>query len=150
MASWGLDRLDSAAEVTKNHGVIHRLGAAGLCVAFQVAALWLPFVHVHPEDHETSHHRARAIHVHLSQHPLYPASKPGITIGDDGHDRAIFLQVFVAVAAVPFATSAVPLPVIDLVVPQEMLAHRSPDSVYGRAPPVSSFIASRAPPTFLS
>lgn len=123
---------------------------AGLCVAFQAAALWAPFVHAHPDDRETDHHHARAIHAHLSQHAARAASETGTTVGEPDHDRPLFLQVFVAVAAVPFAVSAVPVPVVDLVVPQEMPAHPSVDVVNGRDPPAISSIASRAPPTFLS
>ena len=119
-------------------------------MAFQAAALWMPFVHAHPDDHETDHHHARAIHAHVSQHAAPAASGTGTTIGEPDHDRALFLQVFVAVAATTFDVSAVPVHVVELVVPQEMPAHPSLEVVNGRDPPDVSSIASRAPPTFLS
>ena len=130
--------------------MIRRLGAVGLCVAFQAAALWAPFVHAHPDDHETDHHHARAIHAHLSQHPGPAASEAGPAIGQPDHDRALFLQVFVTEAAAPFDAAAVAVPIVDTFVPGEMPAHPSLDAVNGRDPPDIRSIASRAPPTFLS
>lgn len=130
--------------------MIRRLLAAWLCGAVYFAAFWAPFVHAHPDDRDTDHHRPRAIHAHFSQHHSQPASGPGTALGDDDHDRAVFLQVFLAVAAAPLDTPAPAAPMFELVVPPEMPAHPWVDAVYGHDPPAVSSEIPRAPPACLS
>jgi len=130
--------------------VIRRLVAAGLSVAIPVAALCAPFVHAHPDDHDTDHHRARSIHAHFSSHDSESVSNVGARIGDDDHDRAVFLQVFVAVAAPSFDVSFTIASVFELVAPPEVPAHVWVDAVYGHDPPTVASLVPRAPPAYLS
>ena len=142
--------LDSAARVTKNHHVIRRLVAGGLCAAVYVAAFWAPFVHAHPDDHDTDHHRAGAVHAHLSPHHSQPASGFGPTIGEEEHDRAVFLQLFVAVTPTPFDAPAIVPSLFALAVPPERPAHPCVEAVSGRDPPTTGSLIPRAPPACLA
>ena len=75
--------------------------AGTLVVAVQVAALLAPFVHAHPDDHDTDHHAAHAIHAHFSGHgqPSRLAHRGASSVDDNDHDRAVFLQIFLGEAA---------------------------------------------------
>ena len=56
--------LDEVAELTNNVTVARKALAIVLLLAVQGAALGAPLAHAHPDDHETDHHRGRAVHVH--------------------------------------------------------------------------------------
>jgi hypothetical protein len=131
---------------TNNADVGRRLLAFGLSVAVQLAAVSAPLVHVHPDDHDTDHHRARAVHAHFEGH-----SGSSIPIGraileETDHDRAVFLQVFVSTASSSFALTAAVPTFVELDPPAEAPAHRSVNVVHGHDPPVSASLPARAPP----
>jgi hypothetical protein len=132
--------------------VIRRLIASGLCVVFQAGAFSAPFVHAHLDDHETDHHRAGTIHAHFAPHhsSSAPSSGSGATLHAERHDRALFLQAFVAVATPPVDSPAPPAVVFALLVPAESPAHPWAITVSGRSPPVETSLAPRAPPALLS
>jgi len=107
------------------------------------------FVHAHPDDHETDHHAPHAIHAHLGGHAH--AGRPVRTAGpilddDDGHDRAVFLNTFVAEGtAALHITAAVP-DAIEAPRPAERPAQPSLLVVHGHDPPALASGPARAPP----
>jgi hypothetical protein len=132
------------------HTVMRRLVAAGLVVAVQGAMVVAPFVHAHPDDHDTPHHAPRAIHAHLSGHPAPARPGHGPEFEDDDHDRAVFIQSFFAVAVTTFHSPIVVTEAFDLAVPPERPARQLLQVVHGHDPPLTRSLPSRAPPALLS
>lgn len=125
--------------------------AVALSLALPAASLSAPFVHAHPDDHATAHHDGHAVHVHLAGHhspPHHPAT--GQTVEDDDHDRAVYVNAFVAVAAAVFSAPEFVVISFDLPVPTEQAAHRPVDVVHSHDPPSLRSLSSRAPPLSLS
>ena len=128
---------------------MRRFLAVGLCASLVVASVAAPLTHFHNDDHETDHHAAQSVHAHFSSHHAQPAAghdpgRPEIEAAE--HERALYLQFFVAVAA---STMTVPVAVVTstlLVAPAEAPAHRSVHIVHGHDPPVFGPRPSRAPP----
>jgi hypothetical protein len=118
----------------------------GVVSATTVLAL---FVHAHPDDHESDHHAPHAIHAHLGghAHPGRPVPAHGAIVDDDdGRDRAVFLNTFVAEGtAALHITAAVP-EAIRLPRPIERPAQPSLLVVHGHDPPAVSLVPARAPP----
>jgi hypothetical protein len=121
-----------------------------LVLAVQAAAVTAPLVHAHVDDHATAHHGARAIHTHWEGHARSHHPSQTQTVESDDHDRPIFLNALVAVAAATLLTPAVAHGVFTLFVPVETAAHRGPDTVRSHDPPFVPSLASRAPPALLS
>lgn len=124
--------------------------AVGLSLAIQAAALSAPLVHSHPDDQATEHHGTRAVHTHWAghAHSHHPSDAPAL--GPDDHDRAVFLNVFVAVAASSFPAPGVTHLVFELPVPGERAAQRDLEMLHSHDPPFLTSLSSRAPPAFLS
>jgi hypothetical protein len=148
-AAFELGALDAVAGVTNNENTVRKVIAVALSLAVQAAALSAPLVHAHPDDHATAHHEARAVHTHWSGHAHSHPSSDAPAIGTGDHDRAVFLNAFVAVAASPLPAVG-PTHVFELSVPAEETAHRRLDVVRSHDPPVVRSSSSRAPPDFLS
>jgi hypothetical protein len=128
--------------------VSRRLVAGTLVVAVQVAALLAPFVHAHPDDHDTDHHAAHAIHAHFSGHaqPARPAHRGASSLNDDDHDRAVFLQIFLGEAAAAFHVGAATVESFELAAPGERRAQLALQVVHGHDPPAVALLPARAPP----
>jgi hypothetical protein len=120
-----------------------------LSTAVQAAALTAPLVHLHPDDQVTTHHNGRSVHTHWGGHAQspYPADTPAVT---DDHDRAVFLNAFVAVSGWLMAVPAPAQGIFELLVPPERAAHRGVDVVRSHDPPFARSLSSRAPPPFQS
>jgi len=133
----------------ENHGVIRRVLTIGLAVAVQAGAVYAPFLHAHV-DEDADHHQATSVHAHFSGHVPSHATHDGATVDDRDHDRAIYLQGFVAVQPVPFEIPAAAPALFDLTSPPERPAHTTVEVTHGHDPPLVSALDSRPPPFFLS
>ena len=128
--------------------------AVALSLAVQAALLAAPFVHAHPDDHRTTHHSGRAVHAHWASHaetahpPDHDSHASTLEAGD--HDRAVFLTLFVAVAAQHDAVPLAAQPMFDLPLPEARAPKRGVEVVRSHDPPFSTSLPSRAPPAFLS
>jgi len=142
--------LDAVTGVTNNKKHVRKVIAVGLSLAVQAAALSAPLVHAHPDDHATEHHDARAVHTHWAGHARSSHSSDAPALGTDDHDRAVFLNVFVAVAASSFPAPGVTHLVFELPVPGERAAQRDLEMLHSHDPPFFRSVSSRAPPAFLS
>ena len=143
--------LDEVAALANNGTVVRKALALALSVAVQGAAEGAPLAHAHPDDHATDHHHGRAVHVHWAghAHSHRPVGVP--VLDDDGHDRAVFVNTFVCVAASAMPAGAAPHQTFELPIPAETPVHRPVDVTHGHDPPYCSSLPSRAPPaSFLS
>jgi hypothetical protein len=135
--------------ITNNGYTVQKIVAVVLALGVQGAALTAPFLHAHPDDHATPHHSGRAVHTHWGghDHSQRPTGNPAIDADD--HDRAIFLNAFVAVAvsAIAFALAQ---QAFEVPIPSERPAHRSIIVTHSHDPPIFGSLASRAPPALLS
>lgn len=136
--------------MTHNKGVVRNLIGVALCVVVQVAGLSGPITHAHPDDHATGHHDASTVHTHWSGHG-HSHHRPGTpALRAHDHDRAVFINAFVAVAAAALPAPATPSDVVDLIVPPEQAAHRAVRVVHAHDPPLLDSLPTRAPPALLS
>jgi hypothetical protein len=133
----------------ENSDEVKRLLAFGVAVAVQIGAVWAPFLHAHV-DEDAGHHQPTAVHAHLSGHAPSHAAHCGMALDEPDHDRAIYLQVFVAVQTVPFEVPAAAPALFDLTAPPEQPAHVTVEVTHGHDPPLVSALDSRPPPSFLS
>jgi hypothetical protein len=136
--------------VANNVGTVRKVLAVTLSLAVQAAALSAPLAHAHPDDHTTAHHAGGVVHTHWSGHagPSHRSDAP--EIGTDDHDRAIFLNVFTAVATVKAVDPGVTPGVFELPAPAARAASRRIDVVRSHDPPSAPVRSPRAPPAFLS
>ncbi len=130
------------------------LTALGLSIAIPLGALSAPLVHAHPDELGTDHHRAHEIHAHFGGHSLQ-ASHDGIVpdgarLDDHGAERAVSLQLFVAVAQASFDVPAAVVTSWHLRVPAEAAAHHPLRVVHSHDPPFIGSTGSRAPPALPS
>jgi hypothetical protein len=102
-----------------NRHVIRRALAFGVAVAVQASAVYAPFVHAHVDEDADHHDHPTSVHAHFSGHAPSHAAHNGVTLDEPDHDRAIYLQVFVAVNPVPFEIPAVAPSPFDLTAPAE-------------------------------
>ena len=84
------------------HAVIRWLTAVGLSMAIPLGALCAPLVHAHLDEVGTGHHRAREIHAHFTGHSAVSTLPAGARLDDHEGERAVYLQLFVAVAQASF------------------------------------------------
>ena len=138
-------RIDYCTIVTKNQAVIRAVVATSLTLALQLAAIWAPLVHLHPDDH-ADHHGAPPIHAHFSGHAGTAVPSGQAELAQDDDERAVFLQLFVAVAATTFPAIAAPASLFTVVPAIETSAHPPVDVVHGHDPPFMRSLPSRAPP----
>jgi hypothetical protein len=125
--------------------VIRRVLTFGLAVAVQMGAVYAPFLHAHV-DEDADHHQPTSVHAHFSGHTPSHAPCAGASADHPDHDRAIYLQVFVAVQPVPFEVPAAASSPFDLVAPAEQPAHVTVEVTHGHDPPLVSALDSRPPP----
>src|SRR5688572_32002807 len=128
--------------------VIRTLTAVGLSVAIPLGALCAPLVHAHVDDHDADHHRTHKIHAHVSHHSSHSTAAES-RVHDDEADRAVSLQLFVAVAPASFDVPAAVVTSWDLGALAESPARHSLRVVHGHDPPFLTSLPSRAPPAFL-
>jgi len=135
-------------------GVTRSLTAVALSAAIPLGALCAPLVHAHVDGHDADHHGSHEIHAHLSQHSHsgHPASSTAaaVRVEEDEAGRAVYLQLFVAVAHASFDVPAAVATSWDFPVPAERPARHSLRVVHGHDPPFLTSLPSRAPPAFLS
>jgi hypothetical protein len=112
-------------------------------------ALCAPLVHAHPDDRATEHHAGRTVHTHWAVHAQSHHSSDAPALEDDDHDRAVFLNAFVAVSGSTLPALGLAQGVFDLRIPAERRAHRAVEVVHGHDPPSLRSLSSRAPPTCL-
>ena len=124
--------------------------ALALSLAVQATALSAPLVHAHPDDHATEHHGSRTVHTHWAGHAQSHDTSDTPAFGTDDHDRAVFLNAFVAVAASSLPAQAIAPDAFELPVPAERPAHRILEVVRSHDPPSLRSVSSRAPPALLS
>lgn len=146
----GLFLLDGIPRAGNNEPVIRSVTAVMLAVALEAYALMGPLVHAHPDEHATEHHAAHAVHAHFSAHTSHHTVTTGPVIGDDDHDRPVYLQLYVAVGAQAATLLSTSITAFELPAPAEARAHRPVRIVHGLDPPLSRLLPSRAPPAFLS
>jgi hypothetical protein len=129
---------------------VRTLIAVVVSFAIQSAAFTAPLVHEHPDDHASDHHHGRVTHAHWSghQHASRPADSPAIQADD--HDRAVFLNAFVAVGASPLPRHAMVFETFEPAMPADRLVCRGIDIVRSHDPPLVLPTPSRAPPAFSS
>ena len=140
------------------NSVIRRLTAVGLSVAIPLGALSAPLVHAHLDELDTDHHRAHEIHAHVTGHSSLPTALPttlptttaGPHLDDHDAERAVSLQLFVAVAQTSFDVPAAVVASSQLGTPAEAPARHSLRIVHGHDPPFVGSLTSRAPPAFPS
>jgi hypothetical protein len=129
---------------------VRKVLAIALSLAVQAAALSAPLVHAHPDDHATEHHGAGEVHSHWAGHSHEQDSSHSPALDAADHDRAVFLNAFVAVAASSFPAQAVTPVAFELPTPRERAPHRVIDIANGHDPPCLRSLSSRAPPSLLS
>lgn len=122
--------------------------ASGTAALVPVGALCALFVHAHLDDHATGHHYGHEIHAHAVEHSAPPAryGTGPVLDHDDDAERAVAMQVFVAVSpAVPLATAlpAAPFVVLALWTPAP---RPMPQVTHGHDPPLLGRLAPRPPP----
>jgi hypothetical protein len=142
--------LTPAGPVTNNVRTVRKVIALALAIAVQAAALSAPLVHAHPDDHATEHHSAREVHTHWASHGAVHDSSDGPSFDAADHDRAVFLNAFLAVAASSLPAFGVTHAVFELPVPAERAAHRFIEIGRSHDPPSFRSLPARAPPAFLS
>lgn len=120
--------------------------AVALSLAVQAAALSAPLVHAHPDDHATEHHGAREIHAHRADHAHFDRASDGPVLDAADHDRAVFLNAFIAVAASLMPAHAVTRGVFNVPVPAERAPHRVIPIAHSHDPPFLPSLSSRPPP----
>ena len=124
-------------------------------MAVQAAALGAPLVHAHVGGHESEHHHGRqAVHAHLSGHASHAAShhqhRAGrLNFDDNDAERAVYLQMFVAVGVASFELPPALASSFVLTVPIAAAPRDRLRVVHGHDPPARRSLSSRAPP-FLS
>lgn len=129
---------------------VRKVIAVALALAVQTTGLTAPFVHAHPDDHTTDHHDGHAIHAHAAGHaPAHdPTNAP--SLGAEDHDRAVYVNAFVAVAVASFSAPEVELTTFELAAPVERAAYRPVEILRTHDPPALTSVPSRAPPLSLS
>jgi hypothetical protein len=143
--------LDAARQLTKNKAVpVRKLIALALTLSVQAAALTGPLVHAHPDDSATEHHGGRTVHTHWASHAAHSHPAGSVAIGTADHDRAVFVNAFIAVAVLLIQIPDATTDAFELFVPAERAAHRGVEVVHSHDPPFIRTRSSRAPPPFLS
>jgi hypothetical protein len=136
------------------------LTAVGLSLAIPFGSLSAPLVHAHPSESGFDHHHANKIHAHVGGHASFHASHDGVAsdgvtptgtrLNDHDAERAVFLQLFVAVAQASFDVPAAIVTDWFVNSPAEAAAHHPLRIVHGHDPPFVASTGSRAPPAFPS
>ena len=136
--------------------MLRQVISAGTIAAMQIATASAPFVHTHDDDHDTDHHAAHAVHAHVAGHIALRAlghdddhdvDRDGAHLEVPDHDRAVYLPLFVAVAAAPANVLDVAIgDTFELSAPVAAYAHRSTELLPGHDPPLADAVSPRAPP----
>jgi len=143
--------LDETTALTNNRRTsVRKLVAVALCLLVQGAALTGPLVHAHPDDGATTHHSGRTVHTHWGGHTDSPHHSNAPAFDTPDHDRALFLNAFVATTAVIPLAPVVIQASFELPVPAERAAYRGIEVVRSHDPPSDTRQSPRAPPAFLS
>ena len=121
-----------------------------LSLAVQCAALGVPFVHAHPDGQATGHHHGRTVHTHWAGHTHFPHPSDTPAVGTADHDRAVFLNSFVAISASLLSKPDVVYDVFEVPAPMNGATPRGVVVVRSHDPPFFRSLSSRAPPAFLS
>jgi hypothetical protein len=90
------------------------------------------------------------MHAHLAGHAHHAPVPDGPSVDTDDHDRAVYVNAFMATAVASFSTPDVVVSSSELPVPVERAAHRPVDVRHSHDPPALASQSSRAPPLFLS
>ena len=125
--------------------MIRRVLTFGLAVAVQTGTVWGPFLHAHVDEDHDDHH-STPVHAHFSGHAPSHAVHKGVAVDEPDHNRAIYLQVFVAVQPAAFEIPAIAPALFDLAAPPERPAHVTVEITHGHDPPLVSALDSRPPP----
>jgi len=118
-------------------------GILALCVP--IGAMCAPFLHAHV-DEDADHHHPASVHAHLSGHTPSHAAHHGVSLEAPDHDRAIYLQVYVAVQPTSFDVLDATPPAFVLAAPPERPAHVTVAVTHGHDPPLVAALDSRPPP----
>jgi hypothetical protein len=133
----------------QNSQVIRRVLAFSLALAVQGGAVCAPFLHAHVDAGHDDRH-STSVHAHFSSHAPAHARHQGMSIENAERDHAIYLQVFVAVAASVFQSPAIPRAVFAPVPVIERAPRPFVLVTHGHDPPLIDALESRPPPLFLS
>jgi len=125
---------------------------AVLAGAVQYAALGLPLVHAHLDDHDhDGHHGDARVHAHLGGHPHHALHHDGPAVAkNEDSERAIGLLLFVAVQPASFSFPALPQRHFTLPAPLESIVPSPTGVLHSHDPPLRQSGPSRAPPSFQS
>lgn len=124
--------------------------AVALSFLVQWGAITGPLVHAHPDDAATAHHDGRAVHAHWGGHAHSSDHSESPSLDADDHDRALFVNAFVAVSASVPEAPVVGQGAFALPVPAERASQRGIEVVRSHDPPLPGCRCPRAPPSVLS
>jgi hypothetical protein len=128
--------------------ILHRQIGWLVALAVPMGAFCAPFLHAHLDEED--HHRA-AVHTHFSGHEREHHDLGGVSLQEPEHDRAIYLQAYMAVQTAIFDIPVAPPPEFDTTAPRERTAHPTVEVTHGHDPPLLPALDSRPPPlSFLS
>ena len=129
----------------QNHDVIRRVLVLGLAIAVQAGAVYAPFLHAHVDEDHDDHH-STSVHAHFAGHTQKRTTHDEAAVDELDHDRAIYLQAFVAVGPTAFEIPAVAVGTFTLTAPTERAPRVSVLVAHGHDPPLAAALDSRPPP----
>jgi len=127
---------------------VRRSIAVIVAVGLHVAGLNAPFVHAHPDRHDTEHHHGPVVHSHWADHAADHSDVPIVSSHEP--DRAVFLNLFVAVGMASLAVPAIAQAVLVVAPPPERRPHIAVETTHSHDPPERGSLSPRAPPFLLS
>jgi hypothetical protein len=137
---------DRLPVLMENRSVMRRrVLTFGLVIAVHAGAVYSPFLHAHVDEDHDEHH-STPVHAHFAGHTPKHNSQDAASIDEREHDRAIYLQAFVAVEAAAFEIPLAAATTFTLTVPAERAPRVSVLVTHGHDPPFASALDSRPPP----
>lgn len=128
--------------------VRRRVPAYVMLAALPFGALYSPYLHAHVHE-DDDHHRSTIVHAHVAGHASDHddhAADDGPAIHEADHDRAVYLESFVAVHPASVEPPVVNGSAFEFVAPAEQAAHISVVVTHGHDPPWRTSLGLRAPP----
>jgi len=122
-----------------------KLLAGVLALSVPLGAMCAPFLHAHIDEDHDDHH-STSVHAHFAGHTQKHATHDQASVDETDHDRAIYLQAFVAVGATAFEIPAVAVGTFRLTAPTERAPRVSVLVAHGHDPPLAAALDSRPPP----
>ena len=131
--------------------MLRTITAVFVAITLQLAVVGAPLFHAHLDDDHDGHHRAARVHAHLGGHAHHALHHDGPAVAqNEDSERAIGLQLFVAVQPAAFSVPALPQLRFTLAAPLESIVLSPSGALHSHDPPLRQSGPSRAPPPFLS